>query len=44
MKIFQGKIVSNKNNKTLIIEVERLFSKPDEVKKVKIVAGVIKKE
>ncbi|HLD91793.1 MAG TPA: 30S ribosomal protein S17 [Patescibacteria group bacterium] len=28
MKIFQGKIVSNKNNKTLIIEVERLLAHP----------------
>jgi len=28
MKIFQGKVVSNKNNKTLVVEVERLLSHP----------------
>lgn len=28
MKIFQGKIISTKNNKTLVIEVERLLSHP----------------
>ena len=28
MKIFQGKITSNKNNKTLIVEVERLLAHP----------------
>lgn len=28
MKIFQGKVISNKNNKTLVIEVERFLSHP----------------
>ena len=28
MKIFQGKIISNKNKKTLVIEVERLLAHP----------------
>lgn len=28
MKILQGKITSNKNNKTLVIEVERFLAHP----------------
>ena len=28
MKIFQGKVISNKNSKTLVVEVERLLSHP----------------
>ncbi len=28
MKIFQGKVTSNKNNKTLVVEVERLLAHP----------------
>jgi len=28
MKIFQGKVTSNKNNKTVVVEVERLLAHP----------------